>query len=149
MTTDDSARHLRRLLAELKASEDLERFARQRREAGRRAGAVRAEELQDALVFPSLRAFAAELEREGHQTRIERLGTRRLRLHVQLQGRRAVAATVESDWELADDPTLEVRVRHQFRDLAIERLPASSCDAERLAELWVRILERLVALATR
>lgn len=149
MSSDDSSRHLRRLLSELKASEELERYANRRREAHRLAGAVRAEQLHAEVVFPSLRAFAAELEREGHQIRLERSGPRLSRLHVQLQGKRAVGAIVEVDWRLDGEAHLRARLRHQFRDLAIEKLPAAYVDPEHLAEVWIRILERLVELATR
>lgn len=149
MSSEESARHLRRLLSELKASEELEKLSARRRDAHRRTAAVRAEELHAERVFPSLRAFAAELERQGHQTRIERIDPRHSRLHVQLQGRRLVNAAVEVDWRLEGEPQLRARIRHHYRDLADEQLPASAVDAEHLAGFWVRILERLVALAVR
>jgi len=149
MSDDEASRHLRRLLSELKASEELERFAAQRREANRLAGAVRAEALHTEVVFPSLRAFAAELEREGHMTRVERVTPKLARLHLQLQGKRAIGALVEVDWRLEGDPRLRIRLRYQYRDLDLEELPAVDVDSERVARVWVRILERLVRLANR
>lgn len=146
---ETTARHLRRLLADLKASQELERQAFRRREAARSLAVRVADELNGAEVTPSLRAFAAELERQGHLTRLERLAAGATKLHVQVQGRRIVEATVELDWRVEEELRLRARVRQHFQDVAVEELPAAEIDGRRLAELWVRLLERLVALANR
>ncbi len=141
--------HLRRLLSELKASQELERLAARRRETARAEVRNRVADLHDSLVVPSLRAFAAELERQGFQTRFEKCSATQTRLHVQVHGRRVVDATVEVDWKLEPDARLRTCVRHQFRDEASIALAAEDLDGAALARTWVALLEPLVALANR
>lgn len=147
MSADETPeRRLRRLLTELKASQELERLAARRRESAHAELLRRVAEVHESIVGPSLRAFAAELETQGHPTRIDRRGTTETHLHVQVRGRRAVEARLEVGWNHEPETVLRVRLRRQFLDLAQIELALDDLDEDSIARLWVRALEKLVAL---
>jgi hypothetical protein len=147
VSADESPeRRLRRLLTELKASQELERLANRRREAAHAELLRRVAEVHESIVVPSLRAFAAELEAQGHPTRIDRRGATATHLHVQVRGRRAIEARLEVDWRHEPETLLRVRLRQQFLDLAQLEVTLDDLTEESIARLWVRALERLVAL---
>jgi hypothetical protein len=138
-------RRLRRLLTELKASQELERLANRRREAAHAELLRRVAEVHETIVVPSLRAFAAELETQGHPTRTDRRSATETHLHVQVRGRRAIEARLEVDWRHEPETLLRVRLRQQFADLAQLEVALDDLDEDSIARLWVRALEKLVA----
>ena len=101
MSADETPeRRLRRLLTELKASQELERLANRRREAAHAELLRRVAEVHETIVVPSLRAFAAELEAQGHPTRIDRRGLHKT--NVWLLRRCITTLAVEPDYVLTD-----------------------------------------------
>ncbi len=142
-------REIRKLLSEVDAAREDRRAAERQEVIARlelRRGFVRA---RDELLVPALRELMHELERRGHQTRLERRSETQLRLHVQLSGRRAVQAVVDA--ELAEragrEPAVRFAVVRAFQlDLADE-VPLAELSEATVAAVVVRCLSVLAARA--
>lgn len=142
-------REIRKLLSEVDAARDDQRASERQQVIARLELRRRFEQARDELLVPALRELMHELERRGHQTRLERRSETQLRLHVQLSGRRAVQAVV--DVELATPPGREPAVRfavvRSFQLDLSEEVALTSLTEAAVAALVVRCLGVLAARA--
>jgi hypothetical protein len=139
---DDKRRELRQLLGTLATDRDLQRFSQREREIERSRQVYRFQDLKAEVILPTLRQVMADLERQGHQTRLRAATTEKIRLDIQLQAATVRRGALQIALR-ADNPS-QVQVEYLWGFASeSETHPLETMDAGFVADRVLHLLRKL------
>ncbi|MEO8505857.1 MAG: hypothetical protein ABI609_18320 [Acidobacteriota bacterium] len=141
-------KELKRLLSDVDLAREQEQLSKRQRSIAERTLLARYGQLLEKPILPAMRMLMFELEKRGHLGKLERKNDRKLRLEVQVAGKKAVHATIEAELLLSGEPRLRLSVHHEFRVLHSVEAPLEGLDDAVLAPLLIGSLERVTKLIT-
>lgn len=139
---DDKRRELRHLLGTLATERELQRFSTREKEIERSRQVYRFQDLKTAVVLPTLRQLMADLERQGHQTRLRAATADKIRLDVQLQAATVRRGALQLALHPEDPAQLQVEYHWAYASES-ETHPVESIDANFVTDRVLHLLRKL------
>lgn len=141
---DVKRKELKKVLGALESQRDLDRFAERERAIERNRSVYRFEEIKRAVILPTLRELMLDLERQGHQTRLQERTSERVRLDVQIQSGKPRHGAIEISHHRSEPEKVRVRYGWALTEPIQEEAPLAQIDAAFVADRVLLLLKGAV-----
>jgi hypothetical protein len=141
---DSQRRELRQILGTLDTEKELDRFSQREKAIEKARQVYRFEQIKAEVILPTLRQIMADLERKGHQTRLQAADSDKVRFDVQVQAatvrRGALLVALERDDPASARVEIASLYANERETVAVEKLDAAFV-AGRVLTLLKKLLE--------
>ena len=141
---DVKRREIKKVLGHLESQRQLDRFAERERAIEHNRALYRFQEVKRTVIVPALRRLASDLERQGHQTRLQEKTSERVRLDVQIHAREPRHGALEFSHQRAEPEKVHVRYGWNLAESVQEDAPLDAVDATFVADRVLQLLKGAV-----